>query len=268
MLSAIERCKERLLALGPQSPAARKQILTSVTTYWRDQPGIGVNIVDKLLNYTILTPMSVIEWVFLDHNERGRVLAHSHIYEMVASTVFKVTNRVRQILQARDQPGLPADQRAMLEETLRRERDEQNAMFQVIDDALSAFAEGTKDEMFEGNGNVEGEDPTEVETLIKAWGARWLRVFRRKAAVEDAVVGEVAAAAAADARDQAEAEAAVAAAAAAAAAAVKKEQEQEREQKMAKAEVVVDMAAENGETAVENGVESGVGDVAMDAGIE
>ena len=264
MLSAIERCKERLLALGPQSPAARKQILTSVTTYWRDQPGIGVNIVDKLLNYTILTPMSVIEWVFLDHNERGRVLAHSHIYEMVASTVFKVTNRVRQILQARDQPGLPAEQRAMLEDTLRRERDEQNAMFQVIDDALSAFADGTKDEMFEGNGNVEGEDPTEVETLIKAWGARWLRVFRRRAAVEDAVVGEVAAAAAAEARDQAEAEAA-AAAAAAAAAMMKKELE--LEQKAAETEDVV-VAAENGEPATENGVENGVGDVAMDAGIE
>lgn len=62
VLSSIERCKERLLSAGGASPAARKQIIESVTAYWKDQPGIGVNIVDKLLNYTILSPTSVVEW--------------------------------------------------------------------------------------------------------------------------------------------------------------------------------------------------------------
>jgi hypothetical protein len=43
--------------------------------------------------------------------------------------------------------------------------------------------------------------------------------------------------------------------------------ELELEQKAAETEDVV-VAAENGEPATENGVENGVGDVAMDAGIE
>ncbi|KAL8817598.1 MAG: hypothetical protein Q9223_003590 [Gallowayella weberi] len=60
VLSCIERCKERLLSLGPQSEAARRQIITSVLEYWAEKPGVGVNVVDKLLNYTILTPLSVI----------------------------------------------------------------------------------------------------------------------------------------------------------------------------------------------------------------
>src|SRR4051794_13043061 len=71
VLSCIERCKERLLAIGPQSETARRQIITSVMDYWKDQPGIGVNIIDKLLNYTILTPMSVIEWALIYHNDQG-----------------------------------------------------------------------------------------------------------------------------------------------------------------------------------------------------
>ena len=198
VLSAIERCKDRLLAIGPASPAARKQILTSVMSYWINQPGIGVNIVDKLLNYTILTPMSVIEWVLIDHNDQGRVLAQSHSYEMVASTVFKVTNRVRQILQARDQSGLTTEQREVLDGTFRKEREEMVSMFRVIMSVLNGFAARTKVPIPEiGDGDTDMDDSLEPGKRIQEWGARWLRVFRRKAAVEDAVVGEVAAAAAA-----------------------------------------------------------------------
>ena len=184
VLSAIERCKERLLAIGPQSSAARKQIITSVMEYWKDQPGIGVNIIDKLLNYTILTPMSVVEWALIDHNDRGAVLAQSHMYEMISTTVFKVTNRVRQIVAARNQPGLPQPQVKILDETLRRERAEQTEMFGVIEEALLAFAQGSKDEMVETGGGDSVE-----EELVRGWGERWLRIFRRKFAVEEDAVG-------------------------------------------------------------------------------
>ena len=186
VLSCIERCKERLLAIGGQSEAARKQIISSVMEYWHDQPGIGVNIIDKLLNYTILTPMSVIEWVLLDHNGAGSVLAQSYLYEMVSLTVYKVTNRVRQIVVARNQPGLPAPQVQMLDETLQRERAEQTNMFRVMEEALVAFAQGNKDELMESGDGNGGE-----ERLIREWAERWLRVFRRKIAVEEAMISEV-----------------------------------------------------------------------------
>ena len=83
VLSCIERNKERLLSVGPFSSLARRQIITSVMEYWADQPGVAINIIDKLLNYTILTPLSVIEWALLDNLAAGKILAKTHVYEMI-----------------------------------------------------------------------------------------------------------------------------------------------------------------------------------------
>lgn len=186
VLSCIERCKGRLLAIGPQSEAARRQIITSVMDYWSEKPGVGGNIVDKLLNYTILTPMSVIEWALVENLGRGKILTHAHIYEMVASTIHKVTNRVRQIVIARNQPGLPPDQVTLLEETLVKEQAEMRQLFAVVEDALKGVAEGSADAMAESS-----DQETEGEALLRSWGRRWLRVFRRKLAVEEAWVAEM-----------------------------------------------------------------------------
>lgn len=186
VLSCIERCKERLLAIGPQSPAGRRQIITSVLEYWRDQPGVGVNIIDKLLNYTILTPSSVVEWALEDHMERGTVLTKSFVYEMIATTVTKVTNRVRQIVRAVRQPGLPAEQTELLQETLDRERQDMQRLFQLIEDACVSVRDGNNDQMIKSDGAWSEEE----EALIRAWGARWLRVFQRKFAVEESWIAE------------------------------------------------------------------------------
>lgn len=185
VLSCIERCKERLLAIGPRSEPARRQIITSVMDYWREKPGVGVNVVDKLLNYTILTPLSVIHWALVDNLGKGEILTHAHIYEMVASTMHKVTNRVRQIVVARNQLGLGTEQATILNETLSKERGDTGLLFATVEDALVGIATGVADEM------AESKDQDEPgEALLRAWGARWLRVFRRKMAVEEAWVGE------------------------------------------------------------------------------
>lgn len=185
VLSTIDRCKERLLAVGPQSEPARRQIISSVVNFWADHPGTAVNIVDKLLNYTIVTPMSVILWALHDRMDRGRALASSQIYELISITMFKVTNRVRQVLRERDNPALPFYQRQQIDEALPRERQGMRELFAAIEDAVAAVAQGAQDEM------IERYDGEEVEQqLIQLWGASWARVWRRKAAVEEAVVGE------------------------------------------------------------------------------
>lgn len=186
VLSCIERCKERLLSIGPQSELARRQIITSVMEYWSEKPGVGVNVVDKLLNYTILTPMSVITWALVDNIGKGKTLTHAHIYEMVASTMHKVTNRVRQIVVARNQRALPSEQVSILDETLTKERGDMTELFTVIEDSLTRVAMGVVDEMAESADEDGSED-----SLLRGWGARWLRVFRRKMAVEEAWVGEM-----------------------------------------------------------------------------
>ena len=185
VLSCIERSKERLLAIGPQSTMARRQIIASVMQYWADQPGIAINIIDKLLNYTILTPLSVNEWVLLDNIAAGRILSKPFVYEMVAATVGKVTNRIRQIVLARTQPALVEPQLSVLDETLTREKGDMQALFKLVEDALVAVATGTNDQMVENDG-----DEAEKE-IIRQWGRRWLRVFRRKGAVEEAFISDV-----------------------------------------------------------------------------
>ncbi|KAL8694515.1 MAG: hypothetical protein Q9218_000845 [Villophora microphyllina] len=186
VLSCIERCKERLLALGPRSEAARRQIITSVMEYWKEKPGIGVNVVDKLLNYTILTPASVVDWALVDNIGRGMILTQAHTYEVVASTVHKVTNRVRQIVIARNAPGLPAEQVATLDATLEKERGQMQELFSTIEDALVGVATGIVDGMAESS-----NQDTDGEALLRAWGERWLRVFKRKIAVEEAWIREM-----------------------------------------------------------------------------
>lgn len=185
VLSCIERNKERLLAIGSASQKARCQIITSVMEYWADQPGIAINIIDKLLNYTILSPLSVLEWALSESMAAGAVLAKSYIYEMISATVGKVTNRMRQIVAARTQPGLYEPQLSVLHETLTRERADMQALFKFIEDSIVSVAAGSNDELME-RGDGSGDLPEDA--IIRQWGRRWLRVFRRKAAVEEAFI--------------------------------------------------------------------------------
>ena len=192
-LALIERCKDRLLSIGPASEAARRQIITSVMEYWADKPGVGVNVVDKLLNYTILTPSSVVLWALgPDQLGKGEQLIKAHVYEMVASTVVKVTNRVRQIVLARNAKGLPTDQVVLLDETLSKEREGMSELFKLIEDALVGVADGSVDAM------AESKDQDQLgEEMLRGWGKRWLLVFRRRMAIEESWILEKMAAGAA-----------------------------------------------------------------------
>lgn len=154
--------------------------------YWHEKPGVGVNVVDKLLNYTILTPVSVVMWALGDQLGKGEGLVLSHVFEMVSSTVTKVTNRVRQIIVARNQPGLPTEQVTILDETLAKEREEMGKLFAVIEDALVGVASGSVDAMAESAYQDE-----KYEATLRGWGSRWLRVFRRRMAVEEAWILEM-----------------------------------------------------------------------------
>lgn len=187
VIATIDRCKDRLLDIGLHSDAARRQIISAVVDFWHDHPGNAVNIVDKLVNYTIITPMSIVEWALRDRLDRGRVLASAQTYELISTTVTKVTDRLRQILQQRNNLAVPFDQRKQIDEVLPRERQSMTELFAAIDDAVQAVATGSSDEMIE---RYDGEHPE--QDMIRIWGRRWARVWRRKAAVEETIVGEAA----------------------------------------------------------------------------
>ncbi|KAJ5333311.1 hypothetical protein MYU51_014337 [Penicillium brevicompactum] len=187
VLSCIERSKDRLLAIGADSKHARTQIITSVMDYWADQPGIAINIIDKLLNYTILSPLSVLEWALVESVAAGTILSKPHVFEMISATVGKVTNRMRQIVAARTQPGLYEPQLTVIDETLSREREDMQTLFKYIEDSIVSIAAGSNDEQME-RGDGSGDLPEDA--IIRQWGRRWLRVFRRKLAVEEAFISD------------------------------------------------------------------------------
>ncbi|KAF2823924.1 cap binding protein [Ophiobolus disseminans] len=187
VLSCIERGKDRLLELS-QNEVARRQIVASVVEYWKDQPGVAVRIIDILLNYTILAPMTVVQWVFGSHMGAGEALTESWVFEMVSNTVAKVTNRNRQIASARLQKGLPQEQIDMVEATLAKDRDNARDLFRYIEDSMRGVAEGSADVLIEKQ--TSGELAEGDVSIIRAWGKRWHTVFIRKAQVEESVVGE------------------------------------------------------------------------------
>jgi nuclear cap-binding protein subunit 1 len=196
--AAIDRSKDRLSKARQQFPGVGRQIVESVVTYWKDQPGNAVNIVDKLLNYTIVTPESVIEWALgAESLGNGAVLAQAWRFEVVSKTMGKVTTRVQQIVQAKINLEVQAttadvenaavqDQIQQMNDLLTSERNAMCQLFATIEDAVSGVASGAADGMIDSSTSEEDAE------LIKAWGEKWARVFRRKLAVEGARVGEAA----------------------------------------------------------------------------
>jgi nuclear cap-binding protein subunit 1 len=175
VLSCIERVKEKLLAIGNEHPDARRQIVGTVLSYWKDQPGIGANVVDKLLNYSVVTPISVVEWVLYDAGPEA--FSKTYAWEMVATTINKVNNRVRQILAARPSifgvEGVTKEQIAAFEETLIIAEKEQAQILAEVEERLSALAVLKEED--------EGMDDVDVESRawIQWWAKGWLAAFRR-----------------------------------------------------------------------------------------
>ena len=60
-------------------------------------------------------------------------------------------------------------------------------LFTHVEDGLKSVAEGVADRMLDQEGGVDDEE----QARLREWGVRWLRVFRRKLAVEESVVGEM-----------------------------------------------------------------------------
>jgi nuclear cap-binding protein subunit 1 len=214
VLACVERTKDRLVNAGASSgdpEAARAQIIAAVMAYWHAQPGVAISIVEKLLNYSILTPFSVVQWALVgsshasdvaisgsDGPRSGHTLAQAHVFELVFNTVAKVTGRVRQVhgsvgglangATVTAEGGVAAVVADPESEELRsREVMAMRELFRALDDALVSWAGGSKDEMME-----EGDGSSEEEALVRRWAARWLRVFRRRSALEEAFLKEAA----------------------------------------------------------------------------
>ncbi|KAG9506034.1 hypothetical protein J7337_003009 [Fusarium musae] len=180
VLACIERTKGRLLEAGNSSDAARAQIISAVMSYWHAHPGVALSIIEKLVNYSILTPFTVVDWALVastpaNGTDGGDSLTEPHIFELVFNTIFKVTRRSRDVVAAPETD----------EETRFKEMKSTQDLFRAMNDALVSWAGGSKDELMEG-----GDGSSDREAMIRRWGQRWLRVFKRMGAIEEAFVLE------------------------------------------------------------------------------
>lgn len=182
VLACIDRTKGRLLEAGDASEAARAQIISAVMSYWHAHPGIALSIIEKLLNYSILTPFTVVDWALVastpaNGTNGGASLAEPHIFELIKNTVVKVSTRSRPVITSPDTD----------EETRTKEMKTTQDLFRAMNDALVSWAGGSKDELME-----EGDGSSDREAMVRRWGQRWLRVFKRMGAIEEAFALEVA----------------------------------------------------------------------------
>ena len=176
VLACIDRTKGRLLDVGAASEGARAQIIASVMEYWRAHPGVALCIIEKLLNYSVLTPQSVVHWALAGSGQAsgkrtGTVLAEWHVFELVFNTVAKVTGRVRQVGGDGASPEAHAQEVKGMRE-----------LFAALEDALVGWSTGTSGEL----------PDAEEQEFVRAWAERWLRVFRRRSTIEEAFVAEAA----------------------------------------------------------------------------
>lgn len=192
VLSCIERCREYLVRISTSSPFAADQIIQSVIDYWVDHPGTAVNIIDKLLNYTIVTPEGVLYWALrAERLDGGAKLAEHWRYEMVSATMGKVTNRVRQIAAhlVLSHSDLSTEDREKVMEALREERQKMAHLFEIIISAVAPMASGEADAF------IEADFGEEQEVYVRNWAMRWSKAFTRKQDVELALVSDEAVAA-------------------------------------------------------------------------
>ncbi|KAK9249083.1 MIF4G like-domain-containing protein [Lipomyces tetrasporus] len=65
--SWIERSLSVLKSVCPERDAERqRQVVKIIFNYWKDQPGTAVQVVKKMMNRKVITPLSVVEWVLID----------------------------------------------------------------------------------------------------------------------------------------------------------------------------------------------------------
>jgi len=113
------------------------------------------------------------------------LLAETWIYEMVERTVNKVVGRVRQIVDARMQPGSSPEQVEMLDKALVDEVKSMRRLFEEVDDALAGIAQGAGEGMLEDADTSSGDEVKKEVELATQWGVKWRRVWARRLAVEE-----------------------------------------------------------------------------------
>ena len=186
LLACVERCKEILLDFTAQGRQVEIKIVESILEFWNNQPGNGVMVVDKFVNYLVVTPEGVVEAVLGNDGfkrEGGVVLAQGWVWEIISRVMGKVTGRVRGVVNAVRKPGLDEEKRAEVQQVLQAEMGKMRALFAQVQNAVNVIGEPV--------GQTWGAGMSEEDmALVRLWAQKWLRTSGRRATVEENWVRE------------------------------------------------------------------------------
>ncbi|OLL22272.1 Nuclear cap-binding protein subunit 1 [Neolecta irregularis DAH-3] len=187
-LNNIERNLQPLIQKCNANQQARRHTISVVMDFWKFQPSIGAILLDKLLNYTVLTPLSVIEWLLVDSTFADRAFAWEISFKTIDKVNARVTRLSTQVSNLETQEMQNEPQREHFErakKTLAGTQAEQKEVFIMLVEKFPGLIEKLKEkddsEMSTEDGGPWGE----------WWGKQWMKViFRRVMPMPE--VGELA----------------------------------------------------------------------------
>ncbi|GAO48682.1 hypothetical protein SAICODRAFT_59162 [Saitoella complicata NRRL Y-17804] len=172
-LNTFERSLPVLLARCASSTEARRFTVGCVMEYWAPQPSIGATLLDKLLNYTVLNPLAVVEWFFTEGDVE--LACRSHAWEALETTLDKVNNRVIQVRERAEQAraaGLSEEDESKMQATLDNVHAEQADVWRTIFRSYTSFVERA--------GRAEdGASEERVQWRVK-WAKGWYKAVVRR----------------------------------------------------------------------------------------
>ncbi|KAG2230494.1 hypothetical protein INT48_009869 [Thamnidium elegans] len=94
ILNVVERYLD-VLRFVNTTPEGRLHTVQIVASFWKNNTQFLGILLDKLLNYRVIDPTSVITWIF--EEEQLKVVSKSFIWEILKNTLSKVNSRVVQV---------------------------------------------------------------------------------------------------------------------------------------------------------------------------
>ncbi|KAK9465113.1 MIF4G like-domain-containing protein [Lipomyces arxii] len=84
----VDRCLTHLKKLYPEDDLkSQRDAVKYVFNFWEDQTGTAVQVVKKLMNYGIITPLSVAEWIVIDSDVGN--LSRGYSWELLGFALDK-----------------------------------------------------------------------------------------------------------------------------------------------------------------------------------
>lgn len=93
-LNTIEHNLPLLQARCDASPEGRRSTVAAVMQFWSGRPLIASTLLQKFLNYRIISPLSILEYLF---QQDDAIVSRSVAWELVKTTIDKVNARVGQV---------------------------------------------------------------------------------------------------------------------------------------------------------------------------